>query len=276
LVASLKLVGRRPRRGRQASRPRSQGSAGSFASGRWRRAQRERAASRTSAEARGSQRQGPQRRHGTHWSRRRLAAKLGVSQMTIARLWRKHGLRSHRLHRYMAPNDPDFEKKTAEIIGLYVNPPVHAAVFCVDEKTAIQALDRKDPVLPLSPGRAERHGFEYRRHGTVSLHAAFNTDTGEVVGETAPRHTSEEFVAFLGELVAHHPKGQEIPSSWTTSPRTRPPRWPSSSTLIPTSTCASRQPTRPGLIRSNSGSGRSNAMSSPGACSRPAPTCDES
>jgi hypothetical protein len=74
-------------------------------------------------------------------------------------------------------------------------------VFCVDEKTAIQALDRKDPVLPLSPGRAERHGFEYYRHGTLSLYAAFNTQTGEVLGKTAERHTSAEFVAFLTDIV---------------------------------------------------------------------------
>ena len=83
----------------------------------------------------------------THWSTRRLAAK-------------KHRLQPHRLERYMSSNDPNFEQKAADIIGLYLNPPAHAAVFCVDEKTAIQALDRNDPVLPLSPGRAERHGFE--------------------------------------------------------------------------------------------------------------------
>ena len=83
-------------------------------------------------------------------------------------------------------------------------------MFCVDEKTAIQALDRKDPVLPLSPGRAERHGFEYYRHGTLSLYAAFNTKTGEVLGKTAERHTSAEFVAFLTDIVAHQPKGKEI------------------------------------------------------------------
>ena len=77
-----------------------------------------------------------------------------------------------------------FEKKAADIIGLYLNPPTHAAVFCVDEKTTIQALDRKDPVLPLSPGRAERHGFEYYQHGTLSLYAASNTKTGEVLGKT--------------------------------------------------------------------------------------------
>ena len=110
----------------------------------------------------------------------------------------------------MSSNDPNFEQKAADIIGLYLNPPAHAAVFCVDEKTAIQALDRNDPVLPLSPGRAERHGFEYYRHGTLALFAAFNTKTGEVIGKTAARHTSEQFVAFLRDIVAHQPAGQEI------------------------------------------------------------------
>ena len=130
--------------------------------------------------------------------------------MTMARVWAKHRLRPHRLERYMASNDPQFEAKAADIIGLYLNPPQHAAVFCVDEKTAIQALDRKDPVLPLSPGRAERHGFEYYRHGTLSLFAAFNTRTGDVLGKTAQRHTSAEFVAFLSNLIAHQPKRKEI------------------------------------------------------------------
>lgn len=145
----------------------------------------------------------------THWSTRRLAKTLGMSHMMIARVWARHGLKPHRLERYMASNDPAFERKAADIIGLYLNPPQHAAVFCVDEKTAIQALDRLDPVLPLSPGRAERHGFEYARHGTLSLYAAFNTRTGEVLGRTADRHTSAEFVAFLTDLMAHQPRRQE-------------------------------------------------------------------
>ena len=85
----------------------------------------------------------------------------GISHMTVTRIWAKHALKPHRLEGYLASNDPDFEAKAADVIGLYLHPPQHAAVFCVDEKTAIQALDRKDPVLPLSPGRAERHGFEY-------------------------------------------------------------------------------------------------------------------
>jgi transposase len=89
----------------------------------------------------------------------------------------------------------------AKLIGLYLQPPQHAAIFYVDEKTAIQALDRLDPVLPLSPGRAERHGFEYYRHGTLALYAALDTKTGKVQGKTAARHTSEEFVAFLEQVV---------------------------------------------------------------------------
>lgn len=146
----------------------------------------------------------------THWSSRRLAQHLGVSHMMVARVWQRAGLKPHRIERYMASDDPDFEFKAADIIGLYVKPPQHAAVFCVDEKTAIQALDRLDPVLPLSPGRLERHGFEYYRHGTLSLYAALNTRNGAVLGKTAARHTSQEFVAFLAELVAKQPRGKEI------------------------------------------------------------------
>src|SRR5712692_6312674 len=147
----------------------------------------------------------------THWSSRKLAAELGdVSHMSIARIWAKHALKPHRIEGYLASNDPDFETKAADVIGLYLNPPAHAAVFSVDEKTAIQALDRKDPVLPLSPGRAERHGFEYYRHGTLSLYAAFNTKTGEVLGKTAARHTSAEFAAFLTDIVIDQPRGKEI------------------------------------------------------------------
>jgi len=146
----------------------------------------------------------------THWSSYRLAKHLGVSHTTVYRVWRQFGIQPHRLRRYMASDDPAFEEKAADIIGLYLKPPVHAAVFCVDEKSAIQALDRLDPVLPLSPGRAERHGFEYYRHGTLSLYAALNTRTGEVLGQTSPRHTSAEFVGFLGQILASQPKGKEV------------------------------------------------------------------
>ena len=146
----------------------------------------------------------------THWSSRKLGAELGLPFMTIQRIWRKHDVRPHRLERHMISNDPDFERKAADVIGLYLNPPAHAAVFCVDEKTAIQALDRKDRMLPLSPGRAESHGFEYKRNGTLSLFAALNTATGEVIGKTAPHHTSAQFVAFLTDIAASQGRRREI------------------------------------------------------------------
>jgi transposase len=146
----------------------------------------------------------------THWSTRKLAKVLGISHVLVARVWRRAGLQPHRLERYMLSDDPHFEEKAADVLGLYLNPPQHAAVFAADEKTAIQALDRLDPVLPLSPGRAERHGFEYYRHGTLSLYAALNTRTGEIIGQTVPRHTSEAFVDFLGDIVATQPRRREI------------------------------------------------------------------
>src|SRR5262245_53009339 len=149
--------------------------------------------------------------HGaTHWSTRSLGRKLGVQHTIVARAWRRAGLQPHRLERYMRSTDPEFETKAADVIGLYLDPPQHAVVFCIDEKTAIQALDRLDPVLPLSPGRAERHGFEYYRHGTLSLYAALNTRTGEVLGSAVPRHTSDEFVAFLASVVETQPRRRAI------------------------------------------------------------------
>ena len=162
----------------------------------------------------------------------------------------------------MASNDPEFERKAADIIGLYVNPPPHAAVFCVNEKTAIQALDRKDPVLPLSRNRAERHGFEYYRHGPLSLYAAFNTKNGEVLGKTAARHTSAEFVAFLADIVVNQPATQEIHviANNLSAHKTMHVTEFLDRTLPSTST--SRRFTRPGSTRSKYGLPRSNATSS--------------
>lgn len=146
----------------------------------------------------------------THWSTRRLGERLGVPHTIVARAWKRAGLQPHRLERYLRSTDPNFEAKAADIIGLYLAPPQHAAVFCVDEKTAIQALDRRDPILPLSPGRAERHGFEYVRHGTLSLYAALETQSGLVLGKTAERHTSDEFVGFLAQIVHSQPPTREL------------------------------------------------------------------
>jgi transposase len=146
----------------------------------------------------------------THWSLRKMATAMKVSKNLIARIWQEAELKPHRLDRYMASNHPQFEEKAAAIIGLYLDPPQNAAVFCIDEKSAIQALDRLDRRLPLSPGRAEKHGFEYYRHGTLSLYAALNPQTGEVMGQTASRHTSEDFVGFLKDVVATQPPEREV------------------------------------------------------------------
>ncbi len=142
----------------------------------------------------------------THWSCRMMAAAVGLSPATVYRIWSKARVKPHRLERYMASNDPAFEQKAADVIALYMNPPQNAAVFCVDEKTGIHALNRPDPVLPLSPGRAEKHGFEYYRHGTLSLYAALDITTGKVQGKTDSRHTSAEFIDFLREIVKNNPQ----------------------------------------------------------------------
>ena len=140
----------------------------------------------------------------THWSTRRMARRMGLSNVTVMRVWHKAGLQPHRLRRYMASPDPNFAAKAKDILGLYLHPPENTAVFCVDEKTAIQAVDRTQPALPLRPARPERQTVEYVRHGTVSLFAALEVHSGKVVGRCAPRHTSQEFVQFLDQAVAHY------------------------------------------------------------------------
>src|SRR6202011_1549702 len=134
----------------------------------------------------------------THWSSYRLAKEVGVSQSTVSRVWRQFGLQPHRSRSYVASDDPAFEEKAADIIGLYLKPPVHAAVFCVDEKSAIQGLDRLDPGFPLSPGRAD---------GALSLHSILKGKTGEMLGESDARHTSADFVDFLAQIVVSQPAG---------------------------------------------------------------------
>jgi hypothetical protein len=151
----------------------------------------------------------------------------------------------------MQSDDSDFGTKAADVIGLYVNPPHYAAVFAVDEKTAIQALDRLDPVLPLSPRRAERHGFEYYRHGTLSLLAALDTQSGEVLGQTVPGHTSAAFVEFLGDIVASQPAANSRHRRQSVDPQDSkrgPFCW-----SIRTSTCISPRRIRRGSIKSSFG-----------------------
>jgi transposase len=149
-------------------------------------------------------------RGATHWSTREMATATGYSHMTISRIWQAFGLQPHRSESFKLSPDPLLVPKVRDIVGLYLNPPQHAVVLCVDEKSQIQALDRTAPLLPLRPGQAERHTHDYQRHGTTSLFAALNVKTGKVMGETHQRHRSIEFRKFLDRIDAGVPPDQEV------------------------------------------------------------------
>ena len=136
----------------------------------------------------------------THWSSRALAARTGLSQSTVSRIWRAFGLRPHRSETFQLSSDPLLVEKVRDIVGLYLNPPHHALVLCVDEKSQIQALSRSQPILPMLPGQAERRTHDYKRHGTTSLFAALDVATGSVIGKCWPRHRAIEFRKFLKHI----------------------------------------------------------------------------
>lgn len=137
---------------------------------------------------------------GTHWSVRVLARQLRISRMMVQRIWQRHNLQPHRVEKFKISNDPKFEEKVRDVVGLYLNPPDRALVLCVDEKSQIQALDRTAPLLPLRPGLPERQTHDYTRYGTTTLFAAFNILNGKVMGSCLPRHRGKEFVKFLNQL----------------------------------------------------------------------------
>src|SRR5664280_2636305 len=143
---------------------------------------------------------------GTHWSIREMAAAQQLSPAAVQRIWRAHGLKPHLVQGFKLSGDPRFEEKLRDIVGLYLKPPDKALVFCVDEKTQIQAIDRTRPVLPLRPGIPERQSHDYARHGTTSLYAALNVLSGQVIGRCLPRHTHAEFLAFLRLIDRSTPK----------------------------------------------------------------------
>ncbi len=136
----------------------------------------------------------------THWSTRSMARRSGLSHSTINRIWRAFGLQPHRTETFKLSSDPLFIEKVRDIVGLYLNPPDRALVLCVDEKTQIQALDRTRPLLPMRPGQAERRTHDYIRHGTTSLFAALEAETGRVIGQCHRRHRSVEFRKFLDTI----------------------------------------------------------------------------
>ena len=146
----------------------------------------------------------------THWSTRTLAKATGLSHGTIARIWRAFGLQPHRTKTFTLSPDPLLVEKVRDVVGLYLHPPDHALVLCVDEKSQIQALDRTQPLLPMQPGQTARHTHTYRRHGTTSLFAALDAQSGQVIGRTYRRHRAIEFRKFLDLLEAAVPPDRDV------------------------------------------------------------------
>jgi len=146
----------------------------------------------------------------THWSTRELAKTTGLSRMTISRIWHAFGLQPHRSDTFRLSPDPLLIEKVRDIAGLYINPPEHALVLCVDEKSQIQALDRTQPLLPMQPGQLERGTHDYKRHGTTSLFAALDLKTSQVIGQFHQRHRSVEFRRFLDTIEAQVPADLDV------------------------------------------------------------------
>ena len=145
--------------------------------------------------------------NATHWSTRSMAKAAGISRTSVQRIWAEAELKPHLTRSFKVSNDPRFEEKVTDVVGLYMNPPDKALVLCVDEKSQIQALDRTQPGLPMKKGRAATMTHDYKRHGTTTLFAALNVKTGEVIGEGLPRHRAKEFIRFLKKIdrvVAKH------------------------------------------------------------------------
>lgn len=146
----------------------------------------------------------------THWSTRDLAKQTGMSASSVGRIWQAFGLKPWLTDTFKLSEDPQFVDKVRDVVGLYMNPPEHAVVMCVDEKTSIQALDRTQPILPMRPGQVERRTHDYKRHGVTDLFAALNLATGQVVHQTGPRHRAVEFARFLDAIDDAVPGGLDV------------------------------------------------------------------
>jgi transposase len=144
------------------------------------------------------------------WSTRLMGERFGIGKDTVARIWRARGIRPHRVERFKVSTDPAFEDKLVDVVALYLDPPERAVVFCVDEKTQVQALDRTQPSLPLVPGRAATMTHDYKRHGTTNLYAALDVATGRVLTLCQPRHRHREFLAFLKMVNANVAAGLDV------------------------------------------------------------------
>jgi len=154
--------------------------------------------------------QEPPPHEATHWTLRAMAKVAGVAASTVQAIWKAHGLSPHRWRHFKLSNDPAFVEKLSDIVGLYVDPPAHAVVLSVDEKSQIQALDRTQPGLPMKRGRAGTLTHDYKRHGTTTLFAALNVLDGTVIGQNMQRHRHQEFIRFLNRIEREVPPGKTI------------------------------------------------------------------
>jgi len=146
----------------------------------------------------------------THWTASMMAAATGISQSAVRRIWRSHGLQPHRYRQFKLSNDPNFVGKLRDVVGLYVDPPAHAIVLSVDEKSQIQALDRTQPGLPMKKGRLGTMTHDYKRNGTTTLFAALNVLDGTVIGRNMHRHRNQEFIRFLNVINAQVPADKAV------------------------------------------------------------------
>ncbi len=146
----------------------------------------------------------------THWSAARMAKEFGISESSVLRIWRRHGIKPHQIRTFKVSNDPNFVEKLEDVVGLYLSPPEHALVLCVDEKSQIQALDRTQPGLPLKRGRAGTMTHDYKRHGTTTLFAALSIADGQIIGNCQARHTHKEWLKFLKLIDEQTPPDREI------------------------------------------------------------------
>lgn len=149
-------------------------------------------------------------KNATHWSTRTLSQAVNVSHMTVQRIWKAHQIKPHLIHIFKLSNDPKFIEKLHDVVGLYLNPPDHALVLCVDEKSQIQALDRTQPGLPLKKGRCGTMTHDYKRHGTTTLFAALNVLEGTVIGTCMQKHRHQEYLKFLRTINRETPKDLDI------------------------------------------------------------------
>jgi hypothetical protein len=190
----------------------------------------------------------------THWTAGLAAQQLGISVSSVQRIWRAHGLQPHRVRQFKLSRDRQFVEKLRDVVGLYVDPPAHAVVLSVDEKSQIQALDRTQPGLPMKKGRCGTMTHDYKRHGTTTLFTALNVLEGKIIGRCMQRHRHQEFIRFLHTIEADIPVGKISTSCSTNTPPTSTPKFAPGSPGIRGLCFISRRPPPPGSMPSRASS----------------------